>query len=38
MSKIETGRLLDTRYLDLEAGGEEASFFEEEPELIRLEA
>ena len=38
MSKVETSRLLDTRFLDLDAPGEEASFFEEEPELITLQA
>ncbi|MGC2658408.1 MAG: ATP-binding protein [Bryobacteraceae bacterium] len=35
MSKIETGRLLDTRFLDLEGQSEEAGFFPEE-ELVRL--
>jgi tRNA 2-thiocytidine biosynthesis protein TtcA len=30
MSKVETGRLLDTRFLDLEGQGEESGFFSEE--------
>jgi tRNA 2-thiocytidine biosynthesis protein TtcA len=38
MSKVETSRLLDTRFLDLDEAGEEAGFFEEEPELITLQA
>jgi tRNA 2-thiocytidine biosynthesis protein TtcA len=38
MGKIETGRLLDTRFLDLESAGEESSFFEEDTELITLQA
>jgi tRNA 2-thiocytidine biosynthesis protein TtcA len=38
MSKVETSRLLDTRFLDLDAAGEEAGFFEEEPGLITLQA
>ena len=36
MGKIDTGRLLDTRFLDLDASGEEAGFFEEKQELIEL--
>lgn len=30
MSKVETGRLLDTRFLDLEGDGEESGFFSDE--------
>jgi tRNA 2-thiocytidine biosynthesis protein TtcA len=37
MSKIETGRLLDTRFLDLEGATEEAGFFPE-TELVQLGA
>jgi tRNA 2-thiocytidine biosynthesis protein TtcA len=39
MSKIETGRLLDTRFLDLDGSTEEAGFFEEESEeeLVTLQ-
>jgi hypothetical protein len=33
---VETSRLLDTRFLNLESGGEESGFFEEEAELITL--
>jgi tRNA 2-thiocytidine biosynthesis protein TtcA len=35
MGNIETGRLLDTRFLDLEGESEEAGFFPEE-ELVRV--
>jgi tRNA 2-thiocytidine biosynthesis protein TtcA len=35
MGNIETGRLLDTRFLDLEAESQEAGFFPEE-ELVRV--
>ncbi len=42
MSKIETGRLLDTRFLDLESEGEESGFFPDEQaapaELVSLTA
>jgi tRNA 2-thiocytidine biosynthesis protein TtcA len=40
MGKIETGRLLDTRFLDLDGSAEEAGFFEEEveEELIALQS
>lgn len=34
MGKVETSRLLDTRYLDLESDAEEADFFKEEPVSI----
>ncbi len=38
MGKVETSRLLDTRFLDLDAAGEEAGFFAEEaPELVTLQ-
>jgi tRNA 2-thiocytidine biosynthesis protein TtcA len=37
MGKVETGRLLDTRFLDLEDSGEEAGFFEEPAELVTLQ-
>jgi tRNA 2-thiocytidine biosynthesis protein TtcA len=37
MGKLETGRLLDTRFLDLDSAGEEAGFFEDEPVLITLQ-
>jgi tRNA 2-thiocytidine biosynthesis protein TtcA len=37
MGKIETGRLLDTRFLDLDGNAEEAGFFEEE-ELVTLQS
>ncbi len=30
MSKVETGRLLDTRFLDLEGDAEESGFFPDE--------
>lgn len=37
MSKIETGRLLDTRFLDLDGAEQEAGFFSEEKgELVQL--
>jgi tRNA 2-thiocytidine biosynthesis protein TtcA len=36
MGKIDTGRLLDTRFLDLEAAGDEAGFFEGAQDLIEL--
>jgi tRNA 2-thiocytidine biosynthesis protein TtcA len=37
MGNVETSRLLDTRFLDLEGEGEESGFFSEaEPELISL--
>ncbi|HMF77731.1 MAG TPA: ATP-binding protein [Bryobacteraceae bacterium] len=38
MGKVETGRLLDTRFLDLDGSGEEAGFFAEEAqELVTLQ-
>ncbi len=37
MGKVETGRLLDTRFLDLDSTGEEAGFFEEPSALITLQ-
>jgi tRNA 2-thiocytidine biosynthesis protein TtcA len=38
MSNVETGRLLDTRFLDLDGDKEEAGFFtEEQPELVQLQ-
>jgi hypothetical protein len=37
MSKIETGRLLDTRFLDLDGATEEAGFFPD-TELVQLGA
>lgn len=36
MGKIDTGRLLDTRFLDLDSAAQESGFFEDEPELITL--
>jgi tRNA 2-thiocytidine biosynthesis protein TtcA len=36
MGKVETGRLLDTRFLDLDSAAEEDSFFEEDSDLITL--
>ena len=36
MGKVETGRLLDTRFLDLEGSSEETGFFEEPAELVSL--
>lgn len=36
MGKIDTGRLLDTRFLDLDASADEAGFFEEKQELVEL--
>lgn len=38
MGNIQTGRLLDTRFLNLDGDGEEAGFFadEEKPELVKL--
>ena len=36
MGKVETGRLLDTRFLDLETSEQESGFFEEDSELITL--
>jgi tRNA 2-thiocytidine biosynthesis protein TtcA len=36
MGKIDTGRLLDTRFLDLDAAGDEAGFFEETQGLVEL--
>jgi tRNA 2-thiocytidine biosynthesis protein TtcA len=36
MGKIDTGRLLDTRFLDLDGSQDEAGFFEEKPELVEL--
>jgi tRNA 2-thiocytidine biosynthesis protein TtcA len=36
MGKIDTGRLLDTRFLDLDASADEAGFFEEKPDLVEL--
>jgi tRNA 2-thiocytidine biosynthesis protein TtcA len=36
MGKVDTARLLDTRFLDLESAAEEAGFFDDEPELISL--
>lgn len=39
MAKIDTGRLLDTRFLDLDGSAEEKGFFaEEEPALVQLQA
>ncbi len=38
MGKIETGRLLDTRFLDPENTSEEAGFFPDEQELVALRA
>ena len=38
MAKIDTGRLLDTRFLDLDGSQEEKGFFpEEEPALVQLQ-
>ena len=37
MGKIETGRLLDTRFLDLDGCNEETGYFTKERELITLE-
>jgi tRNA 2-thiocytidine biosynthesis protein TtcA len=36
MGKIDTARLLDTRFLDLDASADEAGFFEEKQELVEL--
>ncbi len=36
MGKIDTGRLLDTRFLDLDASVDEAGFFENAQELVEL--
>jgi tRNA 2-thiocytidine biosynthesis protein TtcA len=37
MGNIETGRLLDTRFLNLDAADQEAGFFaDEKPELVQL--
>lgn len=36
MGKIEPGRLLDTRFLDLESGSDEAGFLDNAPELVAL--
>lgn len=36
MGKIDTSRLLDTRFLDLEADTEEAGFFESDTDLVTL--
>jgi tRNA 2-thiocytidine biosynthesis protein TtcA len=36
MGKIETGRMLDTRFLDLEANDQESAFFSEAPDLVTL--
>jgi len=36
MGKIEPGRLLDTRFLDLENASEEAGFLPDEQELVAL--
>ena len=38
MGKIDTGRLLDPRFLDLEAGTDEAGFLPDEHELVTLGA
>lgn len=38
MGRIETGRLLDTRFLDLDNGGEEAGFFEEAQEFVTIQS
>lgn len=38
MGKVDTGRLLDTRFLDLDTASEEAGFFEDEPKLIALQS
>jgi len=39
MGKVETSRLLDTRFLDLDDNAEEAGFFAEEAqELITLQS
>ena len=37
MGKVETGRLLDPRFLDLETSNEEAGFFEEGSDLVTLQ-
>ncbi len=37
MGNVETSRLLDTRFLDLESEGDEREFFAEEPELVPLQ-
>ena len=37
MSNVDTGRLLDTRFLDLESGADERGFLSDEQELIALE-
>jgi tRNA 2-thiocytidine biosynthesis protein TtcA len=36
MGNIETSRLLDLRFLNLEDSQEEAGFFTEQPELVQL--
>ncbi len=36
MGNIETGRMLDTRFLDLDTDAHESGFFDEEPELVNL--
>ena len=38
MGKIEPGRLLDTKFLDLDAGADEAGFLADEQELVALDA
>jgi tRNA 2-thiocytidine biosynthesis protein TtcA len=36
MGNVETGRLLDTRYLNLDGADQESGFFEEKPEFVQL--
>jgi hypothetical protein len=37
MGNVETGRLLDPRFLDLDGSQEESGFFsEEQPEFVQL--
>ncbi len=38
MGKVDTGRLLDTRFLDLDTASEESGFFDEETKLIALQS
>jgi tRNA 2-thiocytidine biosynthesis protein TtcA len=38
MGRLEPGRLLDTRFLDLDAGSDEAGFLDSDQELITLSA
>jgi tRNA 2-thiocytidine biosynthesis protein TtcA len=36
MGNVETSRLLDTRYLNLDGADQESGFFKETPELVQL--